>query len=134
MNPPKAVLETIATLKAERGPLASRLDAIDLAIDNLSRVYGLHGTPQPLPLERRPTERRAGRTPKIVKGAKVTGSAIERREVVLTAIAKSEVGLTLEGLRKITPTMDSKDRSNAIQILKADGKIKRSGNTWVVAA
>lgn len=34
MNLSKAVSETIAALRAERVPLAARLDAIDLAIEN----------------------------------------------------------------------------------------------------
>lgn len=91
MSTPKAIIDTIAALKAERGPLAARLDAIDLAIDNLSRVYGLHGTPQPLPLERRVRERRsrpkkAEKATTAVEG--VPTPASERRDIILALIEK----------------------------------------------
>jgi hypothetical protein len=126
---PKYVTDTIAALRQERVPLASRLDAIDLTIDNLSRVYGLHGTPQPLPL--------AERKPRLVAKGKredASGEAVERRALLLKVIGDSQVGLTLSDLRKRTPKMDGKARSNALQILKADGAIRRAGNTWVKAA
>jgi len=132
MSIPKAVTDTITALRGERTPLAARLDAIDLAIDNLSRVYGLHGTPQPLPLEPR-----AKGGPKLVRRAKAgsdDSEAAARRDVLLTAIGRSEFGLTLAELRKHTPKMDGKDRSNALQALKALGKIRRVGNTWKAAA
>lgn len=124
MAVPKAITETLKTLREERGPLAARLDAIDLAIDNLSRVYGINGAAQPLPFK----VHRAS----AVKETNGTEAAT-RRDLLFTVIAKSEVGLTLAELRKATPKMDGKDRSNALQILKADGKIQRKGNAWQVA-
>lgn len=140
MSIPKSVTDTIAALKAERGPLAARLDAIDLAIDNLSRVYGLHGTPQPLPLtvERRTKERRKPVTkPRAVASAtpeKGNSAAAERRDLILALIEKSDVGLTLAEIRKQTAKMDDKDRGNAIQGLRMQEKIRRAGNAWVKAA
>ena len=127
---PKAITDTIAALKAERGPLASRLDAIDLAIENLSRVYGLSGIPQPAPLriERRAVKQAKGST----KGG--DSAAVERCEALLTLIRKAENGATIADLRKATPKMEGKDRSNSLHVLKAKGRIRRAGNTWVAAA
>lgn len=132
MTVPKSVLDTIAGLRSERLPLASRLDAIDLAIDNLSRVYGLHGTPQPLPLE----APRKARKPAAVKlrAVRDTSGAEERRALLLSMIGKSDVGVTLAEIRKQTPKMDDKARTNALQLLRTAGKIKREGNAWTVAA
>jgi len=129
---PKAITDTIAALKAERGPLAARLDAIDLAIDNLSRVFGLSGTPQPEPLrvERRKTRRV---WPPKSKGEREDTAAVERREALLAVIAKHETGATIADLRKHAPKITGKDRSNALFRLKALGKIKRAGNTWKAA-
>lgn len=36
---PKSVTDTIAALRAERPVVSARLDAIDLALDNLTRVW-----------------------------------------------------------------------------------------------
>lgn len=136
MNTPKAVIDTIAALKAERGPLGARIDAIDLAIDNLSRVYGLHGTPQPLPLnvERRKTRRVWPTKEKAADATKVDTASAERCETLLSIIGKAQNGATIADLRKATPRMDGKDRSNSLYVLKAKGRIRRAGNTWVAAA
>lgn len=131
---PKPVAETIAALRAERLPLAARLDAIDLAIDNLSRVYGLHGSPQPLPLERRQVERCKPRalSPRAVADAGIGSEASQRRDLILGLLTKAPHGLTIAELRKATPKMDDKDRSNALSVLRLSGKIARSGNAWLV--
>ncbi len=132
MSTPKAITDTIAALKSERGPLASRLDAIDLAIENLSRVYGIHGKPQPLPLH---VERRKSRRVWPVKGKPENDTvAVERCDLLLAIIGKAENGATIADLRKATPKMEGKDRSNSLYTLKAKGKIRRAGNTWVKAA
>lgn len=129
MSIPKSALDTIAALRQERTPLAARLDAIDLAIDNLSRVYGLHGIPQPLPLERRRKVRRQHpKRPNDSPGAE------QRREQLLAVIGRVDAGVTLGVLRKQTPQMDGKERSNALQQLRTAGKIRRVGNTWTIAA
>jgi hypothetical protein len=128
MSTPKAITDTIAALKAERGPLAARLDAIDLAVENLGRVYGLSGRPQPMPT---PKARPKATTHKVA--AKDDTAAAERREALLTFIAKQEQGATISDLRKHAPRMDGKDRSNALYVLKGLGKIKRAGNAWKAA-
>jgi len=39
MSVPRFVTDTIAALRAERLPMGARLDAIDLALENLRRVW-----------------------------------------------------------------------------------------------
>lgn len=41
---PKAVADTVTALRDERQTLGARLDAIDLALDNLGRVWPVNGT------------------------------------------------------------------------------------------
>lgn len=136
MNTPKCVTETIAALQAERMPLASRIDAIDLAIDNLSRIYGLHGSPQPLPLDGRSVKEQ--QNPRVIQRAKVDrgrgSDADQRREDIYRLISLSPVGLTAADLKKQMPKLDTATRSNALYKLKTDGRIRRAGNTWVKAA
>jgi len=117
MSTPKAIIDAITELRRERTPLAARLDAIDLAIDNLTRVYGISGIDQRLPIDRPRVVRR--------KEAPVAedSDASARRDALLSVIGKSDVGLTLSELRKATPKMDGKDRSNA----------QRAGNAWKAA-
>jgi hypothetical protein len=127
---PKYVVDCLMALRSERLPLAARLDAIDLAIDNLSRVFGAHGSPQPLS-----TARTTVAPPRRSLREAVTDSdAAARRVQLLDVIGKSDVGVTLAELRRSTPQMDGKDRSNTLQQLKAQKKIKRAGNTWKLAA
>jgi hypothetical protein len=130
-NAPPSVVAIIAQLRAERSPLAARLDAIDLAIENLGRVYGLHGQPQAQVSERRQQPERREKAG--IRLVAEDGNAVARREQLLTVIGKSPVGLTLSDLRKQTPKMDGKDRSIALQILKAKKQIKRAGNAWIAA-
>jgi hypothetical protein len=127
---PKPIIDTVAALRQERIPLAARLDAIDLAIESLSRVYGINGTPQPLPFVAAVAKPRKGKKAPV---APDSSDASERRDVLLALIAKSAVGLTGPELKKSTPKMGDKDRSNTIQQLKARGQIKRAGNTWIAA-
>lgn len=133
MTTPKAITETIAALRAERGPLAARLDAIDLAIENLSRVYGIAGRPQALPLqERRKRPRRLTLAPDGEKAGR-SAEANARRDQIVAALERAAHGLTIKELRKATPKMEDKDRSNSLSVLRVQGKIKRAGNAWVVA-
>lgn len=129
---PKAVLDVIALLKAEQAPLTARLDAIELTIDNLNRVWGLHGTPQPLPL----TIERPAKVRKVKSlAAAVEGSeAVVRRALLLGLIEKSGTGLTLAEIRKHTPELDNHTRANALNTLRVKGHIRRAGNAWVKAA
>lgn len=135
---PRSVTETIAGLRQERGPLAARLDAIDLAIDNLSRVYGVHGSQPPLPIERRtPKAQKAARPRRAVVVNTDTNApagrsmdAIARRELILTLIAKAEHGLTGREITNATAKMDDVGRRNALTVLRTTGKIKRNGNVW----
>lgn len=128
MPMPKAVADIIFALRQERIPLASRLDAIDLAIDNLNRVYGIHGE-QPALVERR-REKKA-RKPRTEDG---NTAAMERRTLLLSVIRKAPHGVTALDLKRATPNMDPKDRANALSVLKAKGEVKRAGNTWLAAA
>lgn len=139
MSTPKCVTDTIAALRSERVPVAARLDAIDLAIENLSRAWGIGGEVQTeIAFERRvkrPYKKRASKEPQQVDVRLVDGTdAAQRRDVLLGVIAKSEVGLTAAELRKMTPKMAEKDRTNALQLLRMKGAIRRAGNAWVKAA
>lgn len=127
MSMNKSVTEVVAALRAERVPLAARLDAIDLAIDNLCRVFGINGAAQPLPLEA--PERR--KKPRLVRAAPDGGEAEARRQVLLTVLGRAPVGMTASELRKATPKMESQDRANALTVLKAKKLVKRAGNTWI---
>lgn len=119
MSTPKAITDAIAALKAERQPLASRLDAIDLALENLARAYGVSGDEQQLPYEpQRVLKRRFG-----------TGRR-RWRNGLLAIIEKAEHGLTISELRKATPKLGGVDRSAELQALKSAGKIKRVKNKW----
>jgi ribosomal protein S30 len=121
---PGAIVAALAELQSERRAAGARVDALDLAIDNLQRAYGLNGHAT----STSPATPRQAR-----RAARDDGASDERRELILTALARSEHGLTLGELRKATPKMDGKARSNVLQRLKAAGKVKRAGNAWVVA-
>jgi hypothetical protein len=121
---PGAIAAALAELQSERRAVGSRLDALDLAIDTLQRAYGLNGHASPLAAAKAPSKRPVSSS---------DSAAADRRALLLTAIGKSDVGLTLSDLRKATPKMDGKDRSSALQSLKTEGKIKRSGNAWTTA-
>jgi hypothetical protein len=103
---PKAVLDTLAALQTERAPLAARLDAIDLAMDNLRRVYAAPA----------------------VTEAKPHGG---RRKAL---ISRSSSGVTVRELRQGLPHIQGKARSNALSKLKAAGLIRRTGRIWLAAA
>lgn len=129
MTTAKAITDVIVALRAERGPLAARLDAIDLAIDNLGRVYGMNSTPPSRPIEERRKKLRKVQPEAPTLGRSV--EAIARRDLIVGLIRKSAHGLTGRELRLATPKMDEKGRSNALSILRAKGQIKRAGNVWV---
>lgn len=133
MSVPKHVIETLATLRSERSPLAGRLDAIDLAIENLSRVWGLGGQAQAtIPFVRHAPLEKASKPNGSV--ASDTSEASARRSVLSDFIRRSESGMTTAELRKHTPKMDPKDRQNALTTLKAKGEIRRVGNMWIKAS
>lgn len=112
---PTCVRATIAALHAERAPLAARLDAIELAVDNLRRMW-----PEP--------------------GAEKNGGgggrnlAEHRRDVLVSLIGSAPEGCTPRALAAATPTMKSGDRSNALQKLKAGKQIRKHGQVWVLAS
>lgn len=135
MTTPKCVIDTLAALRAERVPVAARLDAIDLAIDNLSRAWSIGGEVQTeITFERR-------KLPRIVRRAKANddvqhgdeSDASVRRKEILGLIFEAEAGMTAAEIRKHTPKMNVKDRSNALSTLKAKGEIRRAGNMWTIA-
>jgi hypothetical protein len=109
---PKCVSDTIAALRAERPVVAAQLDAIDLALDNLARAWSLG-------------DRNVG------GGG---GDAETRRDQLSAVIRKADDGLTLAELRKATPEMRGKDRSNALHTLKLAKQIRRKGKKWIKVA
>ncbi len=121
---PGAIAAALAELQSERRAVGARLDALDLAIDNVQRAYGLNGHASPPA-----AAKTSGKRP----AASSDSAAAERRAFLLKEIQKCEAGLTLADLRNATPKMDGKDRSNALQLLKAEGLIKRAGNAWTAA-
>ena len=123
MSTPKSLPEILTALRAERHLRQAQLDAIDLAIENLQRVW-----PEAPPTRKtRPSKRQA-------RAAGDSSEAETRRQTVLALITKAENGATIADLRRWTPRMGAKDRSNAIQQLKAQKKIQRAGNAWKAAA
>ena len=140
MSPPKSFTDCLKALQAERATVQTRLDAIELALDNLTRIWEVAPTRRPrrrkaprAVTERRQTARRQVRTGPVgvVKGHP---DDVQRRETLLSVIGRSEVGCTIADLRKATPKMDGAARSRAIQQLKAQRLIRRAGNAWVKAA
>ncbi len=121
---PPSVLETMAQLQAARGPLSAQLDAIDLALENLRRVWPVRAGPA---TASRVTRRR-------LRVVAPDSAAAQRRGLLLTAITDATAGLTGSQLRRQFPTISSKDQSNALQKLKAAKQIRRSGQAWVGAA
>ncbi len=83
------------------------------------------------PVRRRVTKpvRHAAVTPRSAGDSDAAG----RRQILLALITKAEVGLTGSELLQRTPTMNPRDRQNALTGLKAQGAIVRKGNTWVKA-
>ena len=121
----------IAELRQGRAPLAARLDAIDLVIENLKHVYGETDKP----VAKRHVKVHSPVRAKAVKSSAGgrSSEAIDRRDLVLAIIAKSEVGVTIADIRKQTPKMDAKARGNALQRLKEIGRIRRVGNSYIQA-
>jgi hypothetical protein len=140
MAPPKCVTEALAALREARAPLAARLDAIDLAIDNVARVWGVNGaaaSPAAVKARRRAGTKRQGAPVKRATKARAVkvagGAAAERRSTLLALIEKADVGLTHADLCTRTPKMDGVGRRNALNTLRVAGQIRRAGNTWVKA-
>lgn len=109
---PKFVQDVIDGLHKERLPLASRIDAIDLSLENLRRVWPDDGFEEV----------------SIPPGRRETGS---RRATLLVLIGKSAKGLTAGELRAKTPAMSNKERGNDLQRLKAAKEIRRVRGRWV---
>lgn len=122
------IASVLADLRSERLAVAARLDAIDLALDNLGRVYG-----EPVrAVKDKPSK--PSKPQAVKRFSSVTSlDADTRRDQLLTVIKKFDVGVTMAELRKALPNMDGKARSNALQNLKTSGAIRRAGNTWKAA-
>ena len=129
---PKSILEAITALRAERAPLAEKLDAIDIALKSLSGIWPSRA---PAIVHRKAkTARHTKRDAPVQRKDEQEhedGDAAERRTALLAAISKSAMGLTLAELRNLTPKMDPIARGNALQTLKAKQQIRREGNAWV---
>jgi hypothetical protein len=115
-NLPPHVLATIETLEAERAALGPRIDAIELALDNLRRIYLPPAAPRPHGGARRAKP----------------GSAASRRDLMLEAIAGTQ-GISLGELRKRLPRVDDAALRNGVQVLKKQGRIRLAGKLWVTA-
>lgn len=128
MRAPKHISEVMDALHQERIVAQAKLDAIELAIDNLSRVWTIDVDA--------PTVSKAKPVPSVEprRGRPVSDDVDSRNDALFSLIAKSPVGLTNSELRMKTKDMDGKARSNALQRLKLTGRIQRAGNTWVKAA
>ena len=114
---PTSVQDTISALREERQRVSARLDAIDLSIENLGRVF-----PQTTVGVAAPS-----RQVRVNKDS----DAERRRDMVLATISRARAGLTGRQVRNGTPGLKSKELSNALQGLKARKQIRRSGKTWV---
>ena len=135
MSPPKSFTDCLEALRAERAAVQARLDAIELALDNLTRIWEVA---PPRRTQPRKAPRTVARRSVVRRGpvgvVKGHPDDVQRREMLLSVIGRSEVGCTIADLRKATPKMDGAARSRAIQQLKAQRLIRRAGNTWVKAA
>lgn len=60
--------------------------------------------------------------------------AERRRSALLELIGKAPAGMTHPELRKLTPKMSTRDRSNALHTMKLAGAIQRKGNAWLLAS
>lgn len=120
---PADVAPALARLRADRAPLAARLDAIDLAIENLTRAYEPIAAKAAAPAAA--VHRRRAR--------RDMTSAAERRTTLLALIARAPRGLTAAELRLQTPEIDGKARSNALERLRREAQIVRDGRTWRAA-
>lgn len=144
MKTPSYVREVLTDLAADRHATQSRLDAIDVATENLKRLWGQDDAPIAARHRAQNADRRTvARTPKVTNTAAAPaltasagdqGDAAARRELLMNAILKSEFGLTGGELAARFPKMTGQDRRNALQTLKEKGKIRRAGNAWVAAA
>jgi len=114
---PTSVQDTISALREERQRVSARLDAIELSIENLGRVFPETTVGVAAP----------SRQVRVSKDS----DAERRREMVLATISRARAGLTGRQVRKGTPGLKSKELSNALQGLKARKQIRRSGKTWV---
>lgn len=126
----KHVALVVMDLRAERAGVAARLDAIDLALANLARVYNENGATQTPSTTR---ARKASPRRAVTARRGVEAEVTERDSLLLKAIRESAHGRTAGELRRATPNMLNKDRANRLQILKRAGAITRSGNAWIAA-
>jgi hypothetical protein len=107
MTPDASVTALIADLHAKRRALQASIDAVDLVLENLARVYPAAAPP----------------------GA--VGSAAAARRAELLELLRARGGLTMPELRAVTPRMPAPARRNALQVLKVHGAIKRVHRKWV---
>lgn len=113
------IADLLADLRVERMALMAKLDAVDLVLDNLARVYDV-----PAPIAR------PARTVRVEQQGEDSDAA-GRRATILAFIQGNAGATTLGALRAHTKKMDPKARGNALQQLKLTGRIQRKGNAWV---
>lgn len=112
------ITDLLADLRIERMALMAKLDAVDLVLDNLARVYDVPPTARP------------ARTVRVQQQGEDSDAA-GRRATILAFIQGNAGATTLGALRAHTKKMDPKARGNALQQLKLTGRIQRKGNAWV---
>lgn len=104
------VARLIADLQDKRRALQASLDAVELLLVNVQRVYPT-GVVAP------------------VNGG--PSSAAERRLMLLERLEATAAGLTMKELQAQTPLMAAAARRNALHTLKTRGQIKHVGKKWV---
>jgi hypothetical protein len=137
--------DAIAALTDERRQVATRLDAIDLALDNLRRL-----TPADQPaaktvrtikerrvVDRRHGTRRAGKETPISDQAVERANAAARSDAVVAFLRRNAGVATSKALRAAMPsepqlTDEQRTRafSNTLTRLKAKKILGRTGDTW----
>lgn len=135
MSTPSYIAKGIALMEDERRALASRLDAIDLALLNLRLIWPGESD---APAKRKQRALKAAKRQKRAATAAVdlVGGTSDRDEAILKALRRNGGLGTAKELRKAMPvdgmTEEQATRAfgNAMQRLKNSGLVDRTGHTW----
>jgi len=104
------VARLIADLQDKRRTLQASLDAVELLLVNVQRVYPMGAAAA-------------------ANGAHSPAAA--RRAVLLELLGATAAGLTMKELQAQTPLMAAAARRNALHVLKIGGRIKHVGKKWI---
>jgi hypothetical protein len=137
MSTPAFVVQGIAHLEEERRSIASRLDAIDLALLNLRLIYPTNAAPTAVRVPRAGKAKAAKRTKVRTLGRAVHDVATrDRDEAILKALRRNGGVGTAKEIRKGMPSAGMTDEQaakafgNAMHRLKSQGLVNRTGHTW----